>query len=115
MAVGKFLKEHAVRVVAVLVGVYLCFLMQLGDRSFAGHVLRILRTPEAQELGEEEVRAGQQPRADVEPCAEAELSPLETVCDRMQEHLPAARIRSATVWEGPNCSATYFPDGENGS
>jgi uncharacterized membrane protein (Fun14 family) len=53
MAVGKFLKEHAIRVVAVLVGVYLCFLMQLGDRSFAGHVLRILRTPEAEELGDE--------------------------------------------------------------
>ena len=53
MAVVKFLKEHAIRVLAVLVGVYLCFLMQLGDRSFAGHVLRILRTPEAQELGEE--------------------------------------------------------------
>jgi hypothetical protein len=53
MAVGKFLKEHAVRVLAVLVGVYLCFLMQLGDRSFAGHVLRILRTPEAEELGDE--------------------------------------------------------------
>lgn len=53
MAVGKFLKEHGVRVLAVLVGVYLCFLMQLGDRSFAGHVFRILRTPEAQELGDE--------------------------------------------------------------
>jgi uncharacterized membrane protein (Fun14 family) len=53
MAVGKFLKEHAVRVLALLVGVYLCFLMQLGDRSFAGHVLRILRTPEAEELGDE--------------------------------------------------------------
>lgn len=36
-------------------------------------------------------------------------------CDRMQERLPAARIRSATVWEGPNCSATYYPDGEGGS
>ena len=30
-------------------------------------------------------------------------------CERMQERLPAAEIRSATVWEGPNCSATYFP------
>ena len=30
-------------------------------------------------------------------------------CDRMREQLPAATIRSATVWEGPNCSATYFP------
>lgn len=30
-------------------------------------------------------------------------------CDRMREQLPAATVRSATVWEGPNCSATYFP------
>jgi hypothetical protein len=53
MAAGKFFKDHGVRVLIGLVGVYLCFLMQLGDRSFAGHVYRILRTPEAQELGEE--------------------------------------------------------------
>ncbi len=32
----------------------------------------------------------------------------EWFCGRMQERLPAADIRSATVWEGPNCSATYF-------
>lgn len=31
-------------------------------------------------------------------------------CDRMRERLPGARVRSATVWEGPNCSATYFSD-----
>lgn len=31
-------------------------------------------------------------------------------CERMRERLPAAHVRSATVWEGPNCSATYFPD-----
>ena len=53
MAVGKFLKQHGLRVLGVLVGIYLCFLMQLGDRSFAGHVYRILRTPEAEELGDE--------------------------------------------------------------
>jgi hypothetical protein len=53
MAVGKVFKEHGVRVFALLVGIYLCCVMQLGDRSFAGHVLRILRTPEAEELGEE--------------------------------------------------------------
>lgn len=34
----------------------------------------------------------------------------EWFCARMKERLPAAEIRSATVWEGPNCSATYFPD-----
>jgi 6-pyruvoyltetrahydropterin/6-carboxytetrahydropterin synthase len=32
----------------------------------------------------------------------------EWFCGRMQERLPAATVRSATVWEGPNCSATYF-------
>jgi hypothetical protein len=53
MAAGKFLKEHGLRVLAVLVGVYLCFIMPLGDRTFGGHVWRILRTPEAQELGDE--------------------------------------------------------------
>jgi hypothetical protein len=53
MAMGKYLKEHGLRVLAVLFGVYLCFVMELGDRSFAGHVWRILRTPESQELGEE--------------------------------------------------------------
>jgi len=31
-------------------------------------------------------------------------------CERMRECLPEARVRSATVWEGPHCSATYIPD-----
>lgn len=31
-------------------------------------------------------------------------------CERMQERLPAAVVRRVTVWEGPNCSASYFPD-----
>lgn len=31
-------------------------------------------------------------------------------CERMRERLPAARVRSATVWEGPNCSATFIAD-----
>jgi hypothetical protein len=53
MKMGKFFKDHGLRVLAVLAFVYLAFLMQLGDRSFAGHVWRILRTPEAQELGDE--------------------------------------------------------------
>ncbi len=35
-------------------------------------------------------------------------------CERMRERLPSAEIRSATVWEGPHCSATYFPDAEAG-
>ena len=53
MKMGTFLKEHGLRLLAVLVGIHLCFIMDLGDRSFAGHVIRILKTPEAQELGEE--------------------------------------------------------------
>ena len=32
----------------------------------------------------------------------------------MRERLPSAEIRSTTVWEGPNCCATYFPDAESG-
>ena len=32
-------------------------------------------------------------------------------CERMRERLPSVAVRSATVWEGPNCSATYFPEG----
>jgi len=31
-------------------------------------------------------------------------------CERMRERLPGARVRSATVWEGPHCNATYFAD-----
>jgi 6-pyruvoyltetrahydropterin/6-carboxytetrahydropterin synthase len=36
-------------------------------------------------------------------------------CARMQEQLPTAAIRSTTVWEGPNCSATYFPADSEGA
>lgn len=53
MAVGKFFKEFWVHVLVTLLGSYLFFVVQFGDRSFASHVLRILRTPEAQELGDE--------------------------------------------------------------
>ena len=35
--------------------------------------------------------------------------------EQMQERLPTARIRSATVWEGPSCSATYYPGDDGGS
>ena len=38
----------------------------------------------------------------------------EWFCSRMRERLPAAEIRSATVWEGPNCSATCIPDSAGG-
>lgn len=32
-------------------------------------------------------------------------------CEEMQRRLPDAEVRSATVWEGPSCRATYFPGG----
>jgi 6-pyruvoyltetrahydropterin/6-carboxytetrahydropterin synthase len=32
-------------------------------------------------------------------------------CEEMQRRLPAARVVSATVWEGPACRATFFADG----
>ncbi|MEO8275608.1 MAG: 6-carboxytetrahydropterin synthase [Thermoanaerobaculia bacterium] len=34
--------------------------------------------------------------------------------DGLCAQLPDARVRSATVWEGPNCSATYIGDEEAG-
>lgn len=39
----------------------------------------------------------------------------EWFCLQMRERLPAAEIRSATVWEGPNCSATCYPDPADGA
>ena len=50
---GPFLRQHGLRVVGLLILLYILFLMPLGDHSFAGHVVRILKTPELQELGEE--------------------------------------------------------------
>lgn len=48
-----FLKKNGVKIFLGLFAVYLVFLMDLGDHSFAGHVARILRTPESRELGNE--------------------------------------------------------------
>ena len=50
---GPFLKQHGLTVAISLVAVYLVFFLSLGTRTFAQHVLRIARTPEVQELGEE--------------------------------------------------------------
>ena len=33
-------------------------------------------------------------------------------CEEMQRRLPAATVRSATVWEGPACRAKYLPGEE---
>jgi hypothetical protein len=50
---GPFLKQHGLALAISLVAIYLLFFLSLGTHTFAGHVLRIARTPEAQELGEE--------------------------------------------------------------
>lgn len=50
---AAFLKKHGVKVFVGLVVAYLLFIMDLGDHTFAGHVVRILRTPESRELGHE--------------------------------------------------------------
>ena len=50
---GPFLKKNGVRIFLGLVVAYLLFVMDLGDHSFAGHVVRILKTPESRELGNE--------------------------------------------------------------
>jgi hypothetical protein len=50
---GPFLKQHGLTIAISLVAIYLIFFLSLGTRTFAGHLLRIARTPEAQELGEE--------------------------------------------------------------
>jgi len=50
---GPFLKQHGLTLAISLVVVYLVFFLNLGTHTFAGHMLRIVRTPEAQELGEE--------------------------------------------------------------
>jgi hypothetical protein len=50
---APFLKQHGLKLAISLVVVYLLFFMSLGTRTFGQHMLRIARTPEAQELGEE--------------------------------------------------------------
>jgi hypothetical protein len=47
------LKKHRLRVGMTLLALYGVFLMDLGGRSFANHVVRILKTPESRELGSE--------------------------------------------------------------
>lgn len=50
---GPFLKEHGLKLIVSAVVLYLVFFMSLGTRTLFQHVVRIARTPEAQELGEE--------------------------------------------------------------
>ena len=45
-----FIRTYGLRVLLTLIVVYLLFFMSLGTRTFAGHVWRIARTPEAREL-----------------------------------------------------------------
>lgn len=50
---SPFLKEHGLGLSISLVGIYLVFFLSLGTRTLFQHVVRIARTPEAQELGQE--------------------------------------------------------------
>lgn len=52
---GPFFKKHGVKVLLGLFVAYLVFIMDLGEHTFAGHVYRILKTPESRELGHEVV------------------------------------------------------------
>ena len=45
-----FVRTYGLRILLTLIVVYLLFFMSLGTRTFAGHVWRIARTPEAREL-----------------------------------------------------------------
>jgi len=49
------LKQHGWRLFFILLGFWAIFIMDLGGRSFATHLARILRTPESRELGSEMV------------------------------------------------------------
>jgi hypothetical protein len=50
---GSFFKQNGIKIFLGLVVVYLLFIMDLGDHTFAGHAVRILKTPESRELGDE--------------------------------------------------------------
>ena len=50
---GPFLKQHGLTLAISLVVIYLVFFLSLGTRTLFQHAVRIARTPEAQELGEE--------------------------------------------------------------
>lgn len=45
-----FVRTYGLRILLTLIVVYLLFFMSLGTRTFAAHVWRIARTPEAREL-----------------------------------------------------------------
>jgi hypothetical protein len=42
---GPFLKQHGLTLAISLLGIYLLFFLSLGTHTFAGHMLRIARTP----------------------------------------------------------------------
>jgi hypothetical protein len=45
-----FIKTHGLRLLVGLIVVYMLFFFSLGTRTFAQHLFRIGRTPEAREL-----------------------------------------------------------------
>jgi len=50
---GSFFKQNGLSVILGLIAAYLVFVMDLGEYTFAGHVWRIMKTPESRELGAE--------------------------------------------------------------
>ena len=53
MAASQSLKKNGPKIIAAALAIYLIFFMNLGTRTFAQHVIRIVNTPEARELGYE--------------------------------------------------------------
>jgi hypothetical protein len=49
---GPWLKKHGWQILVGLIAAYLLFVMDLGGRSFAGHVVRIAGTTEVRQLGQ---------------------------------------------------------------
>jgi hypothetical protein len=47
------LKKNGAKIITALMAFYFIFIMNLGTRTFAQHVIRIATTPEARELGYE--------------------------------------------------------------
>ena len=50
---GPVLKAHGLKLVLGAIAIYLIFFLSLGTRTFFQHVVRIVTTPEAKELGYE--------------------------------------------------------------
>ncbi len=61
-----------VSLIVLAVFAYLAFFVPLGERTLAEHVSRIAATPEAEELGDDAVRASERIAQEIEEQAEKE-------------------------------------------